>query len=278
MIYIHKLESGLSSIFLARRSFSLSLPSLANIMGFQARRSMPRSSHFTRAFTLIELLVVIAIIAILISIAYPVYTGILERGKATKDMNNLRQIGIATQAYMNDNDGVLPGSATVSWMSQLYPKYLASWYALISPFDNVVGPRVVSDNNANSAISYGINGTAGVIGIPADRISKPTVFIVFAPAQAAGATVRFPGIANTTSPANLAASANITVIGNGNNTATTMPGGNVATGGTHSSRRQINALFADWHVESMSWSGTGAAFTNTAMTATDPDGASRWTP
>src|SRR5207248_83576 len=111
MIYIHKLESGLSSIFLARGSFSLSLPSLANIMGSQARRSMPRNSHFARAFTLIELLVVIAIIAILISIAYPVYTGILERGKATKDMNNLRQIGIATQTYLNDNDGVIFSTA-----------------------------------------------------------------------------------------------------------------------------------------------------------------------
>src|SRR5439155_3858623 len=135
MIYIHKLESVLSSNFLVRGSFSLSLPSLANIMGFQTRRSMPRSSHFTRAFTLIELLVVIAVIAILVSIAYPVFTGVLERGKATKDMNNLRQIGLATQTYMNDNDGVLFSTVAGagSWMTQLNPKCLSAWGVFQSP-------------------------------------------------------------------------------------------------------------------------------------------------
>ena len=55
------------------------------------------------------------------------------------------------------------------------------------------------------------------------------------------------------------------------------PGG-TATGGTHSSRTKINALFADWHVETMLWSGTGPAFTNTTATGTDPDGAFRWSP
>jgi prepilin-type N-terminal cleavage/methylation domain-containing protein/prepilin-type processing-associated H-X9-DG protein len=247
---------------------------------------MTMSSQLTRAFTLIELLVVIAVIAILVTIAYPVYTGLLERGKATKDMNNLRQLGIATQLYMNDNNGVLPGAATVppSWMSQLYPKYLSSWYVLISPFDPVTNPavpgRTALDNNANSAISYGINGTVGVMGMSTDRISKPTVFILFAPAQDNSAAVNFQGIANTTSPANLAASPNITVVGIGGGQATSVPGGTNATSphGTHSSRAKINALFADWHVENMPWSGTSAAFTNITATATDPDGSLRWTP
>jgi len=248
-------------------------------MGYQATRLMAANSHFTRAFTLIELLVIMATIAILIAIAYPVYTGVVERGKATKDMNNLRQIGIATQAYMNDSDGVLPGSATTppSWMSQLYPKYLSSWYALISPLDQPTSPRVASDNNTNSAISYGINGTAGVLGMSAARITKPTVFIVFGPAQRSGPTVGFQGTADTTTPTNLANSANVTVVGIGGGQAASVPGG-TATGGTHSRRTQINALFADWHAENMPWSGAGAAFTNNASTATDPDGGSRWSP
>src|SRR6266478_1794243 len=77
----------------------------------------------TQSFTFIELLVVMVTIGILALIAYPAYTSVQERAKATADMNNLRQIGVATQMYMNDNDGVL-FSTTGSWMSQLKPKNL----------------------------------------------------------------------------------------------------------------------------------------------------------
>lgn len=106
----------------------------------------------------------------------------------------------------------------------------------------------------------------------ADKISKPSVFIVFAPAQASGAAVNFQGIGNTTSQTNLAASSNVTVLATA-----TVPNG-PATGGTHNSRKKINALCADWHVENMNWSGTGPAFTNTTSTASDPDGGFRWSP
>lgn len=229
---------------------------------------MAPNRYFARAFTLIELLVIMAVIAILITIAYPVYTGVLERGKATKDINNLRQVGIATQTYMNDNDGVLPGSATVSWMSQLHPKYLPSWNIFQSPFDS----RAPLEDDANSPISYGINGTPGVAGIVAAKISKPSVFILFAPAQKSGATVSF----DTTAKANFAAPGT-RVLGIGGNKATSTPGGD-ATGGTHSNRKRINALFADLHCEGMPWSGTTAAFTNNTATASDPDGELRWKP
>jgi len=111
----------------------------------------------------------------------------------------------------------------------------------------------------------------------ADKITKPAVFIVFAPAQKSGTTVTFQGSANTTSQANLASSANVTVVGIGGGQATSSPGGN-ATGGTHNSRTKINALCADWHAETMSWSGAGPAFTNIAPTGTDPDGGYRWSP
>jgi prepilin-type N-terminal cleavage/methylation domain-containing protein len=62
---------------------------------------------FSRGFTLIELLVVIAMVAVLISLAFPVYTGVQERARATQDMNNLRQIGLPAQMYLNDNDNVI---------------------------------------------------------------------------------------------------------------------------------------------------------------------------
>jgi prepilin-type N-terminal cleavage/methylation domain-containing protein len=231
-----------------------------------------------RAFTLIELAVVIAIIAILAAILIPSLNRALESAKVTKDLSNLRQIGSATQMYMNDNNGVL-FSTTGSWMSQLYnadnpaaSKYLSSWNIFVSPFDKPISPRTASSNSATSAVSYGINGTAAVVGMSADRISKPTAFVVFAPAQDNSVTVRFQGLGNTTSQANLVGSSNVTLIGN-----TSTPGG-AAAGGTSNSRTKINALCADWHVETMLWSGTGPAFTHTMATGTDPDGAYRWSP
>jgi prepilin-type N-terminal cleavage/methylation domain-containing protein len=213
--------------------------------------------NVSRAFTLIELLIVIAVIAILATIAYPIYVGVLERAKATKDMNNLRQIGIATQLYMNDNDGALFSTAT-SWMSQLHQtKYLSSWNVFQSPFDT----RAPSElGTAATPVSYGINGTANFVGTSADKISNASIFILFAPAQASTTTVTFQGTAVIGTPG-------VTVL-----QATSNPGG-AAIGGTHSSRKKINALFADLHLENMTWS----VFTNTPA-GSDPSAAQRWTP
>src|SRR5205823_6360951 len=70
----------------------------------------------------------------------------------------------------------------------------------------------------------------------------------------------------------LCRSSNVTVLA-----ATSSPGG-AATGGTQNKRTKINVVCADWHVETMPWSGTGPAFTNTTQTANDPDGGYRWSP
>ncbi len=92
-------------------SFSLSLAAQAQYHALLTTKSMTKSSPppVERAFTLIELLVVIATIIILFAIATPVFNSVLERAKVTKDLSNLRQIGLATQLYMNDNSGSFPG-------------------------------------------------------------------------------------------------------------------------------------------------------------------------
>jgi type II secretory pathway pseudopilin PulG len=223
-----------------------------------------------RAFTLMEILVVMAIIIGLAAILIPSLNSALVRAKATKDMSNLRQIGAATQMYMNDNNGVFPGSTTAIWMSQLElnQKYLSSWRVLESPFDK----RSTSElGNAATAISYGINSNvySGGAAISADKITKPVTFIVFAPAQDNTATIKFQGLATTSAPG-------VTVLGN-SNTVTSNPGG-IPRGGTHNNRTKINAMCGDWHVEMMLWSGTGPAFTHTTNPGSDPDAPYRWSP
>ncbi len=61
-----------------------------------------------RAFTLVELLVVIAILAILASFATPAIGNAIERGRSAKCVGNLRQIGVAVQQYIADNDNTFP--------------------------------------------------------------------------------------------------------------------------------------------------------------------------
>ena len=70
------------------------------------RYSRPGGLHYRTAFTLIELLVVIAIIGIVAALMLPS----LARGKSSANRvacaGNLRQLGLATQMYWDDNNGV----------------------------------------------------------------------------------------------------------------------------------------------------------------------------
>ncbi len=60
------------------------------------------------AFTLIELLVVISIIAILASIAVPVFGEVLVKGAQTKALSNAKQIGLACRLFADDFNGLYP--------------------------------------------------------------------------------------------------------------------------------------------------------------------------
>jgi prepilin-type N-terminal cleavage/methylation domain-containing protein len=60
--------------------------------------------HKKNGFTLIELLVVIAIIAVLAAILFPVFAQARASARNTADMSNVRQLGMATMMYAQDND------------------------------------------------------------------------------------------------------------------------------------------------------------------------------
>ena len=61
-----------------------------------------------RGFTLVELLVVMAIVGILVAIAIPASSRVIQSGKASACVSNLRDLGVALHLYLGEHNQIMP--------------------------------------------------------------------------------------------------------------------------------------------------------------------------
>lgn len=85
-------------------------------------KAKPSSAARPGGFTLIELLVVISIIAILAALLFPVFAQAKNAARAVACASNMRQMGLAMQLYLTDNDDMWFPSEGVSDLQGFAPQ------------------------------------------------------------------------------------------------------------------------------------------------------------
>lgn len=76
---------------------------------------IPKNNKLSRAFTLVELLVVISVIGLLMGILIPALNKARGVASRTYCMSNLRQIGVAFRAYLDDNRDIFPPACNIAY-------------------------------------------------------------------------------------------------------------------------------------------------------------------
>lgn len=139
------------------------------------------------AFTLVELLVVMGIVAVLSAVAVPVYSRARQRTLSVKCLSNLRQMGSAAMVYAGEHNMTLP---VTSHQVQQGGK---SWTLTLQDY---AGGKIVfrcpCDENKTRTYTYVINdfltpNPAGASSLDFSclvRIESPAQTVLFAEASA----------------------------------------------------------------------------------------------
>ncbi|RYE40569.1 MAG: DUF1559 domain-containing protein [Sphingobacteriales bacterium] len=123
---------------------------------------MIKNKSPSKGFTMTEILVVIGTMAILSAISFSVFTRIREKGRSAQCQGNLKQIALAFQQYVQDNDGVFPSNLYLTNLSISEGSRTGTrvfWFDSISPYlKNTNVLNCPSDNLKNRFFkSYAIN-------------------------------------------------------------------------------------------------------------------------